>query len=112
MQPKASEGPSEGQNDTLARENCTGRLSMLNRVARWVQATSSGGILGAATMKFATMCNRFVWLNSILLFTKFSRYPLICRLRTSDRAAFRQIFIWRDYAALDQTQNVGLLISH
>jgi FkbM family methyltransferase len=83
---------------------------MLNRVARWVQATSSGGILGAATMKFATMCNRFVWLNSILLFTKFSRYPLICRLRTSDREAFRGIFIWRDYAALDQTQNVGLIV--
>src|SRR5207248_8916260 len=64
----------------------------------------------AATLKLATMCNRFVWLNSLLLFTKFSRHRLICRLRTSDLAAFRQILISQDYAALDQTQNVGLIV--
>lgn len=83
---------------------------MLNRIARWVLATSSSGILGAVTWKLATMCNRFVWLDSFLLLTKFSRHPLICRLRTSDLAVFRQIFISRDYAALDQTQNVGLIV--
>lgn len=83
---------------------------MLNRIDRWVHATSSGGLLGCATWKLATICNRFDWLNSLLLLTKFSRHPLICRLRTSDLAAFRQIFISRDYAALDQTQNVGLIV--
>lgn len=83
---------------------------MLNRIAGWVQATSSGGIVGVTTSAFAEMCNRFAWLNSVLVFTKFSRHPLICRLRTSDIAAFRQIFIWRDYAALDKTQNVGLIV--
>jgi len=83
---------------------------VLNRIARGIQAISSGGILGVATLTFAMMCNRFAWLNSVLLSTKFSRHPLFCRLRTSDFAVFRQIFIWRDYSALDQAQNVGLIV--
>jgi FkbM family methyltransferase len=83
---------------------------MFNKIAGWVKLTSSAGVLGAASLKFAMMCARFTRLDSISMFTKFSRHPLLCRLRTSDMMVFRQIFIWREYAALDDTPNVELVI--
>jgi hypothetical protein len=83
---------------------------MLDRIVKSVRAISTGGVMAAGSLAFAMMCNRFTGLGSILLFTKFSRHPLLCRLRTSDAMSFRQIFISREYAPFDDTQNVGLIV--
>ena len=44
------------------------------------------------------------------LITKYARHPLLCRPHTSDRLVFNQIFIEREYACLDDVDDVKLVI--
>ena len=44
------------------------------------------------------------------LFTKLAHFPLKVRPCTSDISVFRQIFIEREYACLDDISNVGLIV--
>ena len=45
------------------------------------------------------------WIRS-----KYAKFPLICRIRTSDLRVFRQIFVEREYSCLDDVVNPGLII--
>ena len=45
-----------------------------------------------------------------ILLSKDSKYPLLCRPRSSDREVFRQIFIDREYSCLDGLVDPGLIV--
>jgi hypothetical protein len=48
--------------------------------------------------------------NPYILTLKNAQFPLRCRPNTSDKDAFEQIFIEREYSCLDDLSNVDLVI--
>lgn len=66
--------------------------------------------MGSTIFMITKICDKFNLSDTVLLASRFAKYTLRCRCRTSDRDCFRQIFIQREYSCLDDLENVDLII--
>jgi FkbM family methyltransferase len=83
---------------------------MRNRITGWAKVVASLGLMGATTYVIAKIYDKFNLSGTILLASRFAKHALRSRCQTSDRPTFRQIFIERQYACLDDLENVGFIV--
>jgi FkbM family methyltransferase len=83
---------------------------MKNQNPAWIKIAASLGLTGAITYAIAWICEKFDLSDNVLLASRFSKHMLLCRRQTSDMESFRQIFIEREYACLDDQKDVRLIV--
>jgi FkbM family methyltransferase len=82
---------------------------MTNKFTGWIKALEALGLTGACLYVLARICNTSYPLGTTLLTSRFAKYALRYRHRTSDLRSFSQIFIDREYACLDDLETVDLI---
>lgn len=83
-------------------------MSMIIRSFRILKQLGS---IGSVVYIFQHYYQRFLKARyPYKLFSKYARYPLLCRPDTSDINVFGQIFIDREYRCVDDVSNVSLVV--
>ncbi len=85
-------------------------IKMAHRITAWIKTVGILGLLGTCLHELARIRDRFYPLGTSLLTSRYARYALRCRHGTSDWSTFHQIFIEREYACLDNLEQVDLII--
>lgn len=80
---------------------------------RWVSgldAVANLGLLQTVFYAVQRVRNRLFSPPRFRVLSRYARYPLYCRSRTSDVEVFGQIFVHREYRCLDEVKNAQLII--
>ena len=81
------------------------------RVVHQIQAIESVGVLGTVKLRTYPFLTRlFRSIPPLTLSPSCAKYPLTCRPHTSDQSAFCQVFVYREYACVDDLAHVDLVI--
>lgn len=87
---------------------------MLHKQRRWdnsmLMSLDSWDPLARISFFATRVCNKLKIKGTIFLSSRFAIRPLLCRLGTSDRWIFHQIFVQQEYAPLLDIENVDLII--
>lgn len=83
----------------------------LRKLHNYIAAVANLGFVPSILYKLQQLRNTIVHTNQpFFLYSKYARYPLMCRPHTSDINVFDQVFVAREYRCLDDLRDASLIV--